>query len=78
MYSLSGPKQSCEDAVCSHCTQLPDFTSYKECKKRCFADRPDDIFNCCVKSCDILSIGAVKGKSVLNECIDACSTTSSF
>lgn len=66
---LSGPREACEDIVCMGCNQYLEskqYNNYKKCKKNCFQNKSDAIYDCCVRSCDNMG---VKGS---NECNKAC------
>lgn len=67
---FGGPRESCEDIICSDCNKLLrhgyDYL-YKKCKQRCFNIREQDIMSCCTDSCRGLGIGR-------QYCLEACAT----
>jgi len=66
---LSGPREACEDSVCSDCqthASSGQYAQYKQCKKTCFEERKDDINTCCMDRCGGLFDQA--------ECIATCTT----
>ena len=70
----SGPRELCEDIVCTECNEhlsngAPD--KYKSCKQKCFIDKKDKIEDCCRRQCKDLPIRGGNGKQV---CLDACAT----
>ncbi len=65
---LRGPRQSCEDIVCSECGKVvgtngkADFSNYKTCKINCMRENSEKIQNCCLQSCPVGN----------KECMEAC------
>lgn len=74
-FYLSGPREACEDITCRNCNSYiknGDWDNYKKCKQDCFYEKKDEIFACCIRSCDHL-----KGKA-LKSCLDACENELKF
>lgn len=67
---LNGPREACEDTVCSECSNRKEGT-YKQCKQTCFKEKASDISNCCMVTCQD------RGKP-LRECIEACNSPNIF
>lgn len=65
---VGGPREFCEDIVCSECGDSPDQQSYAQCKRNCFRTKRLEIEECCANNCMTLP-GLFQ-----NECLEACST----
>ena len=66
---LSGPREGCEDSVCSQCNgQNLGQDAYKKCKQTCIATKTDAIKECCLSQC----------RPTDKDCILACNTQMVF
>lgn len=68
----AGPREQCEDIVCSDCNQYlknKSYTMYKSCKQICFNEKKQPIEDCCKRQCS----GNLP-LSMQQDCLEACST----